>query len=286
MAGSLTDVTPRRHAEEEARRRQAEVAHAQRLSTLGEMAAGLAHELNQPLAAIVSYARGCVRRLRGGDARHEDLVHPIEEVAKQALRAGAVLQRYRAFVRSGTLRREPVRINQLARDAADFVAPSAAEQGISVRLKLAANLPEVIVDGVQIEQVLLNLIRNAIEAMHGCATRELSIHTRVVGEGVEVAVEDVGTGISAEVGDRIFETFFTTKSEGLGMGLSISRSIIEAHGGRLWSTANPGGGTVFRFTVPLRPPEGEIADGDRVSAGIATPPATEFPSPAQLKNQN
>jgi two-component system sensor kinase FixL len=250
MAGSLTDVTPRRQAEEEARRRQAELAQAQRLSTLGEMAAGMAHELNQPLAAIVSYARGCVYRMQAGDAQSAELLYAIEQVAKQALRAGEILQRYRGFVRLGVLRRDWVDLNKLAQEVAQFARAAAREERVAIRLDLASEMPPVLADSVQIEQVLMNLIRNALDAMQGCSGAEIWVRTSVRDEEVEIAVQDEGKGIPEADRDRIFETFFTTKPEGLGMGLSICRSIIDAHGGRLWASSGPGSGAIFRFTVP------------------------------------
>jgi len=251
MAGSLTDITPRKQAEEEARRRQAELAHAQRVSTLGEMAAGLAHELNQPLAAIVSYASGCERRIQKGDVRSNELLYAISQVSKQALRAGDVLQRYRTFVRAGTTRREPVDLNALAHEVAELAKTVADEERIEIHVDSAPDLPEVMADSVQIEQVLVNLIRNALDSMHGGGPGQVWVRTRRAGDAVEVTVEDVGPGIPDELREQIFDAFFTTKGEGLGMGLSISRSIIDAHGGRLWPTPRPGRGTIFHFTVPI-----------------------------------
>lgn len=251
MAGSLTDLTPRKRAEEEARRRQAELAHAQRLSTMGEMAAGLAHEMNQPLAAIVSYARGCERRIASGDARSDELLYAINQVAAQALRAGEIIRRYRSFVSIGSDRREAVNLNALAQEVALLVKPSADEEQVAIRLDLDPNLPAIHADGLQIEQVLLNLIRNGLDAMHAVEHRRLVIATRAIEEGVEVTVRDSGRGFSPEVADRIFDAFFTTKAEGLGMGLSISRSIIDAHGGRLSFDSSGESGTTFRFVLPI-----------------------------------
>lgn len=250
MAGSLTDVTARKRSEEDARQRQAELAHALRVSTLGEMAAGLAHELNQPLSAIVSYARGCVRRLQTGSVELGDLVYVIEQVATQALRAGEVLQRHRQFLRSGPPQREWVQLNTLVRAGVGFAHTGVREHATRVRLDLADLLPRVQVDSVQIEQVVVNLVRNALDAMQGNGGGEIWVRTALGPNGIEVAVQDAGCGMTAGLCERVFDAFFTTKPNGLGMGLSISRSIIEAHGGRLWAMVNPDQGTTFRFVLP------------------------------------
>jgi C4-dicarboxylate-specific signal transduction histidine kinase len=239
--------------EAQAQQHHAELAHAARLSTLGEMAAGLAHELNQPLAAIVSYARGCSLRLRSGEAETGALVEVVEEISAQALRAGEVLRRIRDFVRSGELRRERVDLNDVVREAVRFAEIEARQSGISMPLELTSDTLTVEVDRIQVEQVVLNLVRNGFEAMRTTAPTErtLSIRTaRHAGEGIEVAVGDTGTGIPPGIAGRVFDPFFSTKRDGLGLGLSISRSIIEAHGGRLWAIANPLRGATFRFTLP------------------------------------
>jgi C4-dicarboxylate-specific signal transduction histidine kinase len=237
----------------QAKQHHAELAHAARLSTLGEMAAGLAHELNQPLAAIVSYARGCSLRLRSGEVETGALVEVIEEISAQALRAGEVLRRIRDFVRSGELRRERVDLNDVVREAVRFAEIEARQSGIAMPLELASGSLPVDVDRIQVEQVVLNLVRNGFEAMRTTAPdeRELSIRTNRNGDdGIEVAIGDTGTGIPPGIAGRVFDPFFSTKRDGLGLGLSISRSIIEAHGGRLWVIANPSRGATFRFTLP------------------------------------
>jgi C4-dicarboxylate-specific signal transduction histidine kinase len=245
--------------EAQARQHHAELAHAARLATLGEMAAGLAHELNQPLAAIVSYARGCVRRLESGDTPTDAIIDVIEEISAQALRAGEVLRRIRDFVRSGEMRRERVDVNDVVREAVRFAELEARQRGVTMPLALAPVRLPVDVDRVQIEQVILNLVRNGFDAMGGQPpdASRLAIATAPTGRGtVEVSVADTGNGIPAEIADRLFDPFFSTKSDGLGLGLSISRSIVEAHGGRLWATANPGRGATFRFTLPVAASEG------------------------------
>jgi signal transduction histidine kinase len=239
-------------AEVRARQHQAELAQAARLSTLGGMAAGLAHEINQPLAAIVSYARGCARRIQVGETHVEALLEVVDEISTQALRAGEVLRRIREFVRHTQLPRIRVDLNALAREALHFAAMEANELGIVLVLDLADEPLDVEADGIQIEQVMLNLVRNGFEAMaHTDGERQLRIQTRTTEDGTaEFAVHDTGEGVSASIAGRLFDPFFTTRRDGLGLGLAISRSIVEAHGGRLWTTPNHPRGSTFRFTLP------------------------------------
>jgi two-component system sensor kinase FixL len=248
------DITDRKRAEEEARQRQAELAHVLRVSTIGELAAGLAHEINQPLSAIVAYAKGCARRMRSASGRPDELLEAMEEIATQAVRADRIVRRLRDFVRKREPRRERVVLNDLVRAVTSLVATEAQEQGIALRLRLAPDIPPLWVDSVQIEQVILNLVRNSIDAMRGLdgTERVLSICTSWAGDDtVELAVSDAGEGLGDVDPEQMFDPFFTTKPGGLGMGLSISRSIIEAHHGRLWATRNPQRGATFRFTVPV-----------------------------------
>jgi signal transduction histidine kinase len=239
-------------AETQARRHQAEVAHAARLSTLGGMAAGLAHELNQPLAAVVSYARGCARRLEAGDLPKAALLEVLEEISAQALRAGEVLRRIREFLR-GESRREEVDLNDVVRRAIRFAESEARRAEVRLELALAPEALRIEVDPIQIEQVILNLVQNGFEVMtmNNGTERAIAIETRrIAPDTVEVTVRDTGSGLAPQVAARLFEPFFSTKPDGLGLGLSISRTIVEAHGGRLWASANAEGrGTVFRFTL-------------------------------------
>lgn len=252
--GAAQDVSERKRAEERAHQHQAELAHVLRVSTIGEMAATLAHEINQPLSAIVSYAKGCARRLKAGAGDPRELQETMEHIAAQALRADQIIRRLRDFVRNERPRRERVQIDQLVRDVRRLVDPEAREHGVTIHLTLPPGLPPVEVHRVQIEQVVLNLVRNGFEALEGSdpAQRVLSIETSMADAAIEVAVRDDGKGLSAAETERIFAPFFTTKPNGLGMGLSISRSIIEAHGGHLWATPNDEHGTTFRFTVPVK----------------------------------
>jgi len=255
------DITERKYAEEQARQRQAELAHVARVSTMGEMATGLAHELNQPLAAIVSYAKGCIRRMRSGSAEEGDLLGALEQISRQAVRASEIIRRLRRFVRRGPPRRDRVGVNDLVREAVAFAEPESQQREIPVRLRLEQNLPAVEVDRIQVEQVILNLIRNGFEAIGGSETPERVVDIRTAADGahrVHVAVSDSGRGLSADIAGRVFDQFFSTKRDGLGMGLSISKSIIEAHGGRLWATPNREWGTTFEFSLPAA--EGGVVD--------------------------
>ncbi|HYC22427.1 MAG TPA: PAS domain S-box protein [Candidatus Bathyarchaeia archaeon] len=254
-----TDITERRQREEQARQHQAELTHAQRISTLGEMAAGLAHELNQPLSAIASYASGCARRIRSGAGDPGELLAVVEQISEEALRGGEIIRRLKELVQKRDLRREPVDVNSLVHDVVHLVESDVRQGDVAVQLELAERLPRPGADRIQVEQVLLNLVRNALESMHQCGNghgagprAELSIRTaQLDGDTIELRIRDSGSGVPEDLAERIFEPFFSTKAEGLGMGLSISRSIIEAHGGRLWATINEDAGTTFHVTLPL-----------------------------------
>jgi PAS domain S-box-containing protein len=246
------DITEHKRAEALARQHQAELAHVLRVGTIGEIAAGLAHEINQPLGAIANYAQGCARRLRTG-ASETALLPIIEEIAGEALRAGAIIRRLRDLVRKKSPPPERLDLNGLVRESARVIEPEARQFGIRVRLDLTPDLPPVTCDGIQIEQVLLNLLLNGIEAVQasGNGERTIAVTTAPLGDAaVEVAIRDSGVGLPAPPTD-VFAPFFSTKPSGLGMGLSISRSIIEAHGGRLSAARNADRGSTFRFTLPM-----------------------------------
>jgi len=242
-------------ASERALARQRELAHVQRITTMGEMAAQIAHEVNQPLGAIVNFANGLRRRLldRGADP---DLVDAVGHIAAEGLRAGEVLRRVRDFLRPSAETREVVDVNRLVCDAVALAEVDARDNHIIVSLDLGETLGVVLVDRIQIEQVILNLLRNAIEAMAGCADGDhrLLVQTVPVDDGVEVRVRDTGVGIAPGTASRIFDAFFTTKPLGLGMGLSVSRSIVEAHEGRLWSSVNSDRGMTFTVALPVCAP--------------------------------
>ena len=256
LVGTDTDVTEWRLAEEQARQRQAELAHVARLSTFGEMTTTLAHELNQPLGAIANYSQACLRTLRAKNEPTEALVVALEQITAQARRAGEIVRRLRMFVRKSDGVRRPTDINALVTETVRFIETEARERGVQLRLELVKGPPAVRVDAVQIQQVLLNLLSNAIEAMNGVARndRTLTIGTERAGKSsLRLRVRDTGSGLDEMARQRVFESFYTTKTHGVGMGLSISRSIVEAHGGRIWVEPAAGGAAEFNFTLPLRP---------------------------------
>lgn len=249
----LMDITDRREAEEGQRQLRAALAHLCRLSVAGEMAAGLAHELNQPLTAIINYSEACVNLLRTGRAGTGELIAAIESIAEQGQRAGAIIRHLRGFIRQAPLQQVPVNLDGLIREAIGYVAAEARQEKVSLRVELTESLPEVEVDAVQIQQVLVNLLRNSIEAMAGPVSgqRAITIRTaRTADEAITVTLHDTGPGLAEEVREQLFYPFVTTKAQGMGLGLSISKSIIEAHGGRLWAACNTGTGATFHFTVP------------------------------------
>lgn len=251
MTGTNRDVTEQKLAEERAARHQAELAHILRLQTVNCLAAELAHEINQPLGAIANYASGLAERLRGGSGDRDAMLEAAAQISAQALRAGVVLQRLRGFVRKDTAPHRAVAINQLVESAVGLTEPEAQRAAVVLTCRPAPDLPPVLADAIQIEQVIVNLLRNGIEAVGAGGGRgELTITTRGFDGGVEITVHDSGGGVPAAARERLFEPFFTTKVEGLGMGLSISRSIVEAHGGQLWCEPFDGDGATFGFILP------------------------------------
>jgi two-component system sensor kinase FixL len=254
--GTIHDITDRRRAEDEARVLQERLTHFSRLSTMGEMAAGLAHEINQPLSAIATYARACQRLIALPEPELEDIVGALEQINAQALRAGEVIRRLRNFVKNREVKREPINCARLLEDLRTLAETDARLHNIRLRLDLQEPLPTVYADPIQLQQVVLNLVRNAIDAMADVPEerREVVLATRIASDGeVEVVVADHGTGLAPEATEHLFNPFFTTKASGTGLGLAISRSIVRAHGGRLWHTANDDCGVRFHFTLPASP---------------------------------
>lgn len=254
FVGFLHDITRRRQAEEAARQSEARLNHFARLSTMGEMAAGLAHEINQPLTAIATFSQAATRMLaRPEGIEREDLSEALDQITAQALRAGEVIKRLRAFVKNREVRHERVDCRRVVEDSRLLLEADARSNNVRLRLQVADSLPPITADPVQLQQVLINLVRNAIDASIDIpgAHREVILSAKLDGEGmVEVAVADHGHGLSPEAAERLFHPFFTTKPSGTGLGLVISSSIIRAHHGRLAYRSTPGGGCTFFFTLP------------------------------------
>lgn len=264
---ALIDVTEGRRAEREARLLQAELAHVARLSTMGELASSLAHELNQPLGTVVLYCDTCLRMLRSGAIDQAKLMPALDQVSQAAQRASEIIRHLRSFLRKDAEHRETAELNTLVRDAVKLVEADVRDKGGTIHLDLTTGLSPVTVDRVHIEQVLLNLIRNGIEAMDaaGAALRTVTISTRrSTDQQLGICVHDTGPGLSAKDCGRAFEPFYTTKPSGMGMGLPISRSIIEAHAGRLWGEPGAQGGAMFCFTLPVTKGEASGAKTDRI----------------------
>jgi C4-dicarboxylate-specific signal transduction histidine kinase len=257
----VLDLTERKEAEENLRdselryrEAQAELAHVTRVTTLGELTASIAHEVNQPLAGISSNAEACLRWLDRGTSHLDAARRSVEWIINDCNRAGEVIQRVRARAKRTNIQKVPLQINDVVDEVNSLVQREMFDQRVSLRKELASDLPMVFVDRIQLQQVIINLVINGMEAMQSVTNRPCELTIRSCQDGahhVLVTVEDCGVGISAENADRLFSPFFTTKSNGMGMGLSIGRSIIEAHGGRLWAEANLPQGAAFHFTLPL-----------------------------------
>ena len=245
------DITERRGHEEASRIQQEKIQLTSRLTTMGEMASSLAHELNQPLTAISNYSMGAVAMVKAGQTDPEKLLPALEKAAAQAQRAGKIISRIRDFVKRSEPQRQEVDIQIIVENAMSLAEIDAHKRGIEIVHQPLTEPPSVLADPILIEQVLLNLIKNGIESMEKSEQRTLTVNVSQQENTMEIAVIDAGHGVTDP--DRLFEPFFSTKSEGLGMGLNICRTIIESHHGQLWATKNPEGGTTFRFTLPCAP---------------------------------
>ena len=247
------DITESKRAAEALRDMQTQLAHANRLETLGQLTASIAHEVNQPVAATLTNAQAGLRFLRFDPPNLDEVRQAFERIARDGVRAGAVVQSIRNLVKKAAPRDDLVDINAVVREVSEFTGGEATRNGVSVGSRLAEGLPLVRGRRVELQQVLLNLILNAIEAMGsmGDGPRQLSISTEMTAGGdIHIAVRDSGPGLAPAIQQNLFKAFHTTKPNGLGLGLSISRSIVEAHGGRLWAGANTPRGTVFQFSLP------------------------------------
>jgi two-component system sensor kinase FixL len=251
FTGFIRDLTERQRTEARLQELQSELVHISRLTAMGEMASALAHELNQPLSAIANYMRGSQRLLAGRTDEQTVMVRDaLDKAAEQSLRAGQIIRRLRDFVARGETERRVESINKLIEEASALALVGARDLGVRVTFRLDPALELVLADKVQIQQVILNLMRNAIEAMEESARRELIVSTAPHDRDmIAIGVSDTGSGISEDIAQQLFQPFVTTKRHGMGVGLSISRTIVEAHGGKIWTEANPAGGTVFRFTL-------------------------------------
>jgi two-component system sensor kinase FixL len=251
FTGFIRDLTERQRTEARLHELQSELVHISRLTAMGEMASTLAHELNQPLSAISNYMKGSRRLLeKSSESTAALLRDAMEKASEQALRAGQIIKRLRDFVSRGETERRVENARKLVEEASALALVGARNQGVRVKYEFDPAADLVLADRVQIQQVLLNLMRNAVEAMETSERRELTIATAKDSEDtVAISVADTGCGISSEASNQLFQPFFTTKRQGMGVGLSISRTIVEAHGGRLEALPNAGGGTIFRLTL-------------------------------------
>jgi two-component system sensor kinase FixL len=262
FTGFVRDLTERQETQQRLQDLQAELIHMSRFTAMGEMASTLAHELNQPLTAVASYLNGCRRLLDGTESVQNLMLRDaIDRAADQALRAGQIIRRLRQFVARGETERNVEGLTKLIEEASALALVGVKEAGVRVKFDFDPQVSFVLADKIQIQQVILNLMRNAIEAMQETTRRELTISTAgQPGEMVEIRVTDTGPGIAPDIVSQLFQPFITTKPHGMGVGLSISRTIVEAHGGRLLVEPNPAGGTIFRMTLKALSKE-ELTDG-------------------------
>jgi two-component system sensor kinase FixL len=253
FTGFIRDVSLRKTTEEQLRSVNAELIHAGRVAAMGEMASAIAHEINQPLTAIMNYVAASRRLLENPDVPIDTIRDISAKVDGQVTRAREIVRHFRSFVRKDQSQRSTEDLNQLVRDALVLGLIGAHESGVETEIRLTPSIPALVVDAVQIQQVVLNLVRNAIDALQDAANRRLVIATSWEDgdDTAEFAVHDSGPGLAPEIREKLFQPFMTTKRHGMGIGLSLCRSIVSAHEGRLWAESNDWDGTTFRFTLPL-----------------------------------
>jgi C4-dicarboxylate-specific signal transduction histidine kinase len=254
MIGATIDITARKQAELEVQQQRGELAHLSRVTMLGELSGSLAHELNQPLTAILSNAQAAQRFLAHDNADLNEVRDILKDIVDEDKRAGEVIRRLRGLLKKDEVHHQPFDINEVVQEVLKLVRSDLVNQGVAVQADLAPALPEVNADRVQLQQVLLNLVMNACDAMAGgpAGDHKLIIRTELAaGEGIRVSVADCGVGLAPDNLEKAFEPFFTTKVQGMGLGLSVCRTIITAHGGKLWAVNNPGRGATFHFTLPV-----------------------------------
>jgi two-component system sensor kinase FixL len=252
FTGFVRDLSERQQTERRLQELQSELIQVSRLTAMGEMASALAHELNQPLSAIASYVTGASRLVEAETIDRGHLLDALKRANDQALRAGEIIKRLRDFVARGETERTLESLTRVVEEASLLAMVGAKEHGVKVSFDFDPTTRRALIDKVQIQQVVVNLFRNAVDALQGAQTRQVRVQVKPGPNGLAlVSVADTGPGIPAEIAAKLFQPFVTTKPQGMGVGLSISRNIVEAHGGRIWAEANPEGGTVFRFSLPI-----------------------------------
>jgi two-component system sensor kinase FixL len=250
FTGFVRDLSDRESTERRLQDLQSELVHTSRLTAMGEMASALAHELNQPLSAIANYMKGAEQLLDATPQNRDKIKRGLRSGAEQAIRAGDIIRKLRDFVAKGEVERRVENLPKLLEEACALAMIGARERGVRLRFNIDRDAGLVLADKIQVQQVVLNLVRNAIDAMEGSPRRELVVSARTAPDDMrEISVADTGSGVAPEILDQLFKPFHTTKAAGMGVGLSISRTIIEAHGGRIWAEPHRGGGTVFHFTL-------------------------------------
>ena len=251
FTGLIRDISDRQETERRLHEVQADLIHVSRLSAMGELASALAHELNQPLTAIGNYLMAAQQLVQRGPEHAERAIEVIGKSIEQAMRAGQIIRQLRNFVQKREVERSPAEIEKVVDEASALAFIGLKEKGIRVAIERQGNLPKVPIDRIQIQQVLINLIRNAVDAMEDQNRRELTIRISADDREVRISIIDTGSGIPPDMEEKLFNAFATSKATGMGVGLSISRNIVEAHNGRLWFEANPSGGTMFHLALPL-----------------------------------